>query len=135
MLALTAACVAAVLVAVWMRIGHASATTVAGCARRRDGARRSSRRSALAIFTLAGPLQHGWARRAGTPASLLGSSARAASARSSASSAASAVGVARSSRSRTVTGVKLKSPFTAHLTGTVKQTEAAGGAIVDLALT
>ena len=26
----------------------------------------------LAVFTLAGPLQHGWARRAGTPSSLLG---------------------------------------------------------------
>ena len=28
---------------------------------------------ATAVFVLAGPLQSGWARRAGTPASLLGS--------------------------------------------------------------
>jgi hypothetical protein len=30
----------------------------------------------LAIFTVAGPLQHGWARTAGTPARLLSSSER-----------------------------------------------------------
>jgi hypothetical protein len=30
--------------------------------------------------------------------------------------------------------VKLKTPFTAHLSGTAKQTEESGGAIIDLAL-
>ena len=69
MLVLTATCVTAVLMAVWVRIGNA------------DPERRALRSGAvaltiatplaLAIFTLQGPLQHGWARRAGTPPSLL----------------------------------------------------------------
>ena len=71
MLALTAGCLAAVLIAIWFRIARA------------EPERRGLRGTAiaitlatplgLAIFTLAGPLQRGWARRAGTPPSLLGS--------------------------------------------------------------
>jgi sulfoxide reductase heme-binding subunit YedZ len=69
MLALTGVCAGAVLIAVWLRIAQA-------------GADRTSVRAAaavlsvaaplgIAIFALAGPLQTGWARRAGTPGSLL----------------------------------------------------------------
>ena len=65
MLALTVVCVVAVLVAVWTRIAHVSS----------DHAGLRAPATALAvitpigllIFTLAGPLQTGWARRAGTP--------------------------------------------------------------------
>ncbi len=70
MLALTAACIVAVLAAVWTRIAHVSSEHA--------GLRAPATALAvitpigLMIFTLAGPLQHGWARKAGTPASLLG---------------------------------------------------------------
>src|SRR5205823_3058258 len=75
MLALTAACIVAVLVAAWTRIAHVSGEHV--------GLRAPATALAvitpigLAIFTLAGPLQRGWARRAGTPRSLLGAPAAA----------------------------------------------------------
>ena len=70
MLALTVICIVAVLAAVWTRIAHVSS----------DHAGMRAPATALAvitpiglmIFTVAGPLQSGWARRAGTPASLLG---------------------------------------------------------------
>jgi hypothetical protein len=74
----------------------------------------------LAIFTLAGPLQHGWARRAGTPTTLL-----------------------RSSRPVTVAVVQRKvapgsgawnKSFSAQLNGTVNQTNEPAGAIVDLSM-
>ena len=70
MLALTVACVVAVLVAVLVRVAR-TPTATPGV---RTGAAAAAiiRRSALAIFTLAGPLAHGWARSAGTPAKLLG---------------------------------------------------------------
>src|SRR5437763_3264514 len=68
-LAITAACGTAVLAAVWVRLARsgpaaepfrapAVGLTVLSAA-------------GLAIFTVAGPLQRGWARRAGTPAPLL----------------------------------------------------------------
>jgi sulfoxide reductase heme-binding subunit YedZ len=105
MLALTGACVAAVLVAVWVRIAStdssvrapavaASAAVVAG----------------LVVFTVEGPLQHGWARRSGTPTSLL-------------SPAAAFVSTGSAPR-----------PFSATLSGTISQTTVAGGEVVDLAL-
>ena len=66
MLALTSACVAAVLLAVWARIASAApwlrAPAIAASAAVGVG---------LVVFTVEGPLQHGWARRSGTPASLL----------------------------------------------------------------
>jgi hypothetical protein len=117
MLALTGACGLAVVVAVWIRLA------------RTQGDRSGLRAPALAlsivaplgiaIFTLAGPLQRGWARRAGTPVSLLGS----------------AGGPVRqtpvATRSATRTGAR---PFTATLDGTIRQTSAAGGATVDMSL-
>jgi hypothetical protein len=117
MLALTAACIVAVLVAVWTRI--ASASDQAAGLRAPATALAVVTPIGLAIFTLAGPLQHGWARRAGTPSSLLGH--RVAS-------------VAAPTRSRPTLTNPLASPFTATLNGSVAENPAPGGAIVDLAL-
>jgi methionine sulfoxide reductase heme-binding subunit len=120
MLALTGVCVAAVLAAVWMRIasigpehprlrGTALALSVAiGIG--------------LLVFALAGPLQRGWARRAGTPTSLLASHANT---RLIVSTAAQASTPARAShRPR---------PFSARISGTISQTSESDGAIVDVA--
>jgi sulfoxide reductase heme-binding subunit YedZ len=116
MLALTAACIVAVLVAVWTRIASVSSDHV--------GLRAPATALAvitpigLAIFTLAGPLQHGWARRAGTPSSLLGSVRP----------------VAVPAHARIGSSNPLRTSFTASLDGTVNESEAQGGSIVDLAL-
>jgi hypothetical protein len=115
-IALTAACVIAVMIALLTRLGAAddryrgpaiAATLVVPLG--------------IAVFALTGPLQRGWARKAGTPTTLLAP-------KFVASRAAAAVTAA--SRPRT----PLKVPFSAHLDGTVKQTNVSGGAIVDLAL-
>jgi sulfoxide reductase heme-binding subunit YedZ len=117
MLALTAACVAAVVVAVLIRIGHNEPAA--------DGRRglavalTLATPLALALFTLVGPLQSGWARRAGTPAHLL---ARRVAAPIPAAPAAHA------------THAALKAPFSARLAGSITQTNEPGGAILDLAL-
>jgi methionine sulfoxide reductase heme-binding subunit len=116
MLALTGACVAAVTIATLARIS------------RSDFPRPELRAPAtalsiaapvgLAIFTLAGPLQQGWARRAGTPTRLL---ARA--------SPPPATTVRVTAPRRT-----LRIPFSAGLAGTATQTTQSGGAIIDLEL-
>src|SRR5579875_661623 len=69
MLALTAACVAAVAAAVCARLARAERSVsgvrvpgIAVCAGVAVG---------LAVFTISGPMQRGWARRAGTPRRLL----------------------------------------------------------------
>jgi hypothetical protein len=125
MLGLTAACIVAVLVAVWTRIAHVSSE--------HSGLRAPVTALAvitpigLAIFTLMGPLQHGWARRAGTPRSLL--TRAPASARPPASSSSSSSGGSSAGSSRV-----LRAPFSSSLSGSVTQSQAAGGAVVDLAL-
>jgi DMSO/TMAO reductase YedYZ heme-binding membrane subunit len=107
MLTITIACAAAVLGAIAWRAA---------------GARRQARAAAVtacAVLTVVaaawlalGPLADGWARRSGTPAELLASSARPTSA---------------GRRS------KLEQPFSAGLTGTVRRDTSAGGlAVVDL---
>jgi methionine sulfoxide reductase heme-binding subunit len=122
MLVLTALCVLAVLIAVWMRLAAAR------------GAPASVRVPALLasvaaplgilIFTVAGPLESGWARRAGTPASLLPKPvARVAAVTSPGSSPAARPAVDT-----------LKLPFSAALSGSVTQTQEPQGAIIDLAL-
>ena len=142
MLALTAACIMAVLVAVWTRIASAS-EQYAGL-RAPATALAVVTPIGLAIFTLAGPLQQGWARRAGTPSSLLGSSRSAAvsrvassspgtSASGSSASGSSASGAPASGSSASGSG-SLTGPFTATMNGTVTENQAPGGAIVDLAL-
>jgi hypothetical protein len=121
MLALTAACIVAVLVAVWTRI--ASASEQAAGLRAPATALAVVTPIGLAIFTLAGPLQQGWARRAGTPASLLGHRVASVSVPSPGSRSAS--------RPRTN---PLASSFTATLNGRVAENPAPGGAIVNLAM-
>ena len=69
----------------------------------------------LVVFAVEGPLQHGWARRSGTPASLL------------APRAGSSVAVS------TVKG-QAPRPFSATVSGTISQSTVAGGDVVDLAL-
>jgi sulfoxide reductase heme-binding subunit YedZ len=122
MLALTAACVAAVLVAIWIRIARAEPARPA--LRTPAIALTLATLLGLAIFTLAGPLQRGWARRAGTPATLLPKGLVPASATVGASAGLGAAGRPGA----------LKAPFSARLAGKVTQTTKPGGAIVDLAL-
>ncbi len=132
MLALTAACIVAVLVAVWTRIAGASA--------QHSGVRAPATALAvvtpigLAIFTLAGPLQHGWARRAGTPSSLLGRAPAAAASSSGSASASARAPSSHSSGSSSSGPNPLSTSFNANLNGTVTERTAPGGAIVDLAL-
>jgi hypothetical protein len=125
MLALTAACAAAVLMAVLVRIsrGFTSSREL----RLPAFALSLATMVAVAAFTLLGPLRPHWARRAGTPGALLAAATRPAGGSASArrGSRASSTGSASSS---------LKVPFSASLAGTIKQTPRAGGALVDLAL-
>ena len=116
MLALTAACVAAVTVATLVRISRTDGVP--------EGLRAPAATAAviapiaIAIFAVAGPLETGWARRAGTPARLLAAhvSAPAATARPV-------------STRRT-----LRLPVSATLAGSVSQSPAGGGTIVDLGM-
>ena len=121
MLLLTAACVAAVVVAVLIRIGRAESATPG--MRAGTAALAIATPLGLAIFALAGPLQHGWARRAGTPLNLLGAGA-AASAGTHGTPVAS---------SKAAPG-PLDRAFSASLTGTATQSNDGGGAIVELAM-
>ena len=126
MLALTVICIVAVLAAVWTRIAHVSSEHA--------GLRAPATALAvitpvgLMIFTIAGPLQTGWARRAGTPSSLLGKSASssAAAARSTASAGSPSPGGTRPPA--------LRGPFVSTVAGNVHERPAAGGAVVDLVL-
>lgn len=117
LLALTGTCVLAVLIAVWVRIGRIPVAY----ARLRAPATALSilAPAGLAIFTVAGPLEPGWARRAGTPTKLIASSHK--------------ISVPRTAPP-TTTVAALKAPFTANLSGTLTETQAGGGAIINLAL-
>jgi methionine sulfoxide reductase heme-binding subunit len=124
MLVLTAVCVGAVLIAVWVRTGSSQSD--------RPGVRAAAIAATIAtplgiaIFTLAGPLQSGWARHAGTPVSLLIKPVAATSpTTSTVPSRAAAPAGARST---------LRAPFAARLSGSATQTAEPGGAIIDLAL-
>jgi methionine sulfoxide reductase heme-binding subunit len=114
MLALTGACVAAVVVAVSVRISRAPASPVRVPAL----ATTAALGAGLVVFTMAGPLQRGWARRSGTPTSLLSST--------------SSSTVAVSTVKRSVTHAP--HPFSATLSGTISQAPVSGGEVVDLAL-
>ena len=118
MLLLTVACVAAVLIAVLARIARASGAPDG--IRAGAGALSLATVAGFALFTLVGPFQPGWARRAGTPLTLLGAHAVASSS-TTATSTSSAKG-------------PLDRRFSANLSGTVSQQEASGGAIVELSL-
>lgn len=119
-LAITVACVLAVMAAMLFRIARAG-TEDAGW-RRPAMALTIAAPLAIAVFTLQGPLQHGWARRAGTPVSLLAKTYRPAAA-------------SVTPRVTTTTAARaLNAPFGARLAGSITQTEEPDGAIVDLSL-
>jgi DMSO/TMAO reductase YedYZ heme-binding membrane subunit len=118
-LGITLACVLAVTWAILARLRRAESL---------DDGRRGAGIAAgvlmaigMIVFTVIGPLRAGWAKRAGTPASLLTNHT---------------VAVARATRAPAGTAVpvnvKLRVPFTATLTGTVTQTTTAAGAILDI---
>ena len=119
LLLLTVACVVAVLVAVLVRIGtldrtraalRGSAFTVAAITP-----------LGIAIFALVGPLQHGWARKAGTPESLLPHTIV----------SSTAGGSTRAGTPAPATH-ELTRPFSANLSGNIRQSVAQAGAIVEL---
>lgn len=123
-LAVTVVCLAAVLgaVAIRLRAAESAGTGV------RAGATLLSIAApiGLVVFAVAGPLEKGWARRAGTPATLLGSAhSRGKAAASPASSAGG--GVAHQN-------APLARAFSADLSGTAVQASAPSGAIVELGL-
>ncbi len=117
MLALTLGCLAAVVVAVGVRIGRAERPEI----RMPAVAFSIATPVGLAVFTLAGPLAPHWAKRAGTPANLL---------------PRTYVAVSRPGRGSpsTVHGVGALRPFSADLSGQMRQAAAPGGAVVDLSL-
>jgi DMSO/TMAO reductase YedYZ heme-binding membrane subunit len=126
MLLLTVICIAGVLIAVLARINVVDRSHTAI----RTGAFALSVIApvSLGIFAAIGPLAHGWARRAGTPTSLLGPSASAVSVTTS----GSAPGASASAPSGTDPATQA---FTAVLVGSVVQRPAASGAIVQLDMT
>jgi methionine sulfoxide reductase heme-binding subunit len=121
MLLLTVACLAAVVIAVALRLSR----TVPAAPGLRAGAAALSVATPLgiAIFALAGPLQPGWARKAGTPARLLG--APATTAHLTAPQPSASVSHAKG---------PLDEPFSASLSGTASQSEAGNGTIIELDL-
>lgn len=117
MLLLTAACLAAVAAAVWVRISRAE-PAYAGL-RTPAFALSVIAPIGLVAFTLLGPLEHGWAKRAGTPASLL------------AKSSAAPVAGERTSSAVVPTAGSPKA-FSASLSGSVTQAQLPGGSVVDM---
>lgn len=122
---LTAACLAAVLGAVLVRIRASESPS--------PGVRAGATLLAIAVpiglvvFTLAGPLKKGWARRAGTPARLFGSVHLA----SHTTIPPRAPTLPPPSSTATA---PLEHAFSANLSGAVAQSAAAGGAIIELGL-
>jgi sulfoxide reductase heme-binding subunit YedZ len=117
---LNLACLAAVLAAVWWRLVHAWApvATVVVAAVVSVVAP-----AATVGWLISGPLQPGWAARAGTPPTLLAAASGAATSSSPAATAGAGVGA------QAAAGFLL--PFTASLTGTIAQAGAnANGEIV-----
>ena len=118
MLALTGACVAAVLLAVFARIAS-TGSHAPEWLRPSAIAAAAAVAAGLVVFAVEGPLQHGWARRSGTPASLLRPHP-----------VASTVAVSTAPRA----AGHAPRPFSATISGTISQTGVSGGAVVDLAL-
>jgi hypothetical protein len=120
MLLLTVACVAAVLAATLVRLGRVEQAPPG----LRGGAMMLSVLVPLgmALFALKGPLEHGWARRAGTPANLLGTKTPLQTARPATSTGPSA-------RPRVD---PTSQTFSARMSGRVSQSAEPGGAIVQL---
>src|SRR5437764_11920730 len=111
MLTLTIACLAAVLVAVFVRIARSHPTQPA--VRSGAAALAVATPIAMAGFPLAGPLAPGWARKAGTPGSLLPHTTV----------------LARSGVPAGKVSAPLDQPFTAALSGSASQDHQAAGAV------
>ncbi len=120
MLGLTVICIVAVLAAVWARLARVSSEHSA--VRAPATALAVITPIGLVIFTLAGPLQKGWARKAGTPSSLLGHTPSPASTSSAAPPAAPPA------------SNPLSASFSSTLAGNLSETQEPGGAIVELSL-
>ncbi len=119
MLAITVACLAAVAIAVIARIFAADPESSA--IRPLSLAAVVVTPLGLAAFVLLGPLAPHWAKRSGTPVSLLASSRSVPVAR--------VLSPPRAARSPQAS---FSVPFTARLTGTVRQIPEPGGALVDV---
>jgi hypothetical protein len=121
LLLLTVVCIVAVLVALLARIGMVERSRGA----LRGGAFTLAAITPLgiAIFALVGPLQHGWAAKAGTPASLLPHPA-----------SSSATTVATRTTALPLGTHELKQQFAANLKGKIVQVSEPNGAIVELRL-
>ncbi len=125
-LALTALCVGAVAAALLVRIGGEPGSEASlGGGEPEESARRPRTLAAaatvlacvgIAVFALAGPLQAGWAARAGTPAPLIASRPTA-------------------SVVRPVRVSVQPVPFNAQLSGTLQQAPTPGGEVLDFTLT
>lgn len=119
MLGLTAGCLVAVAVGVAARIARADPP--------RPGLRTPAvvlslaTPIALIAFTLSGPLGHSWARRAGTPTNLL-------------PKPSTPVARVVPTGPRIAPAARRPQAFSARLAGSVSQTQAPGGAIVDLSM-
>lgn len=116
MLALTVGCVAAVVIAVLIRIGRGRSVPVR--IRTWTTVLAIATPIGLAVFALLGPLANGWSRRAGTPLLHVASAA----------TTPPPVPVVNRSSS------PLLRPFTAPLSGTVAQSNPGDGAIIELNL-
>jgi len=123
LLILSAACLAAVLWALVLRL-RAAESAAPGL---RAGATLLSVAApvGLVVFAAAGPLQKGWARRAGTPARLLGSPHFVSRTVSHSVSTTAGAGNKNS---------PLAHAFHAALSGTVAQSSAPGGEIIELGM-
>jgi methionine sulfoxide reductase heme-binding subunit len=122
-LLITLVCVAAVLAAVVVRL---RAAVSANPGLRAAGTFLAvAAPVALVVFMIQGPLAKGWSRRAGTPKTLLGAVHPASSAVTRPASSAAPPASVKS---------PLVSAFTANLGGSVVQSTAPGGAIVELGL-
>ena len=128
LLAVTLACTAVVVVAAAVRIARANVAS--GSGRPLWFVLTAATPLLLGAFAVAGPLAPHWARRAGTPSSVLSKAHGATGAGTPAAARSAAAPPA------TLAGAKDTIPrrFAAHLSGTVAQTQAPGGALVDLVL-
>jgi sulfoxide reductase heme-binding subunit YedZ len=135
MLALTLVCVITVLMAVWARLAQADPDADAGWVRLPAMALAVITPLGVAVFTLLGPLQSGWARKAGTPTKLLAkgvvparpvvATAKARPPRPTNTRTSLAPAAQSATQSET---------FSGRLNGTVSQTAVAGGGLIDISL-
>jgi hypothetical protein len=124
MLGLTVICIVAVLAAVWARIARVSSEH--SMMRAPATALAVITPIGLAIFTLAGPLQKGWARKAGTPSSLLPHAPAPAPVQPTSTAPPAARGPSGPN--------PVASAFTSTVSGNLTETAEPGGAIVELSL-